>query len=317
MEHGRHSMAWAEKSGALPRIANAAFTLALPCVQTGRLGELLELAPRIVEIIRLVEANGSVSETFGAPYPPCITLAAALGWGYALMGRRSDAEPLLAQAVSIALEAQHKYALALAHAYSGWSLSPYRDGAACLEHGQEALRIARENRFAAMEMMAGSVVGSGQLYQGRINEAIRSLEEALSLSRKLGYHSFRSNTYCALAEAHLEDGAIDRAAELCAEGLRFSAETGERKLDPELHRLSADSSNDLDAVERHLRTSLALSEQFGTRVLVPRAQLSLGRLQARRGAGDEARVLFLAARDEARAMGLMQTAAEADAELPA
>jgi ATP/maltotriose-dependent transcriptional regulator MalT len=148
------------------------------------------------------------------------------------------------------------------------------------------LRLAREHHFPAPEMMALSAVGAGYAMLGRTREGIRALEQSLAMAQQLGFHSFKSNTYCALAQAYLDAGEIDPALARCAEGLRFSSDTGERKLEGELHRVLGDAlaaRERFDEAEAELRTSLTLSEEHGTLALLPRARLSLARLPARRG----------------------------------
>jgi hypothetical protein len=68
LRHGRLSLAWAEKSGVLSRIAAGSYILAGGCVQAGRMSELLELAPRFREVLELLESSGATQSPIRRSY---------------------------------------------------------------------------------------------------------------------------------------------------------------------------------------------------------------------------------------------------------
>jgi tetratricopeptide (TPR) repeat protein len=268
----------------LERVAAVTLYLCMAHLQSGRLAELIDLGTRIDAE---VERAGWIERHLGAPYPPMIAVRGALGCAHSAMGRRQEGQSWMQRALDVAARAKHRYATALVHVMWSWEGAQHGDGESCLEHAALAHRLAEENHFPGPAMMSAYSMGVGHTLLGRPAEGIVCLERGLAMSERLGYPTFRSQAYAGLAQARLDTGDVERAIEACERGLAFSRETGERRLDAELHRVYADAlvsraPRDLDAAERHLTESLALTSAQGAVVFAARAGRSLERVRALR-----------------------------------
>jgi DNA-binding SARP family transcriptional activator/tetratricopeptide (TPR) repeat protein len=126
---------------------------------------------------------------------------------------------------------------------------------------------------------------------GRASDGIRVLEQYDTTERALGSSAFRDTYLVHLARVLLEAGRLDDAARTCDEALTVSRKIGARGSEAATYALLAEvaalrSPRSDDIAERHLRTALRLAEELEMRPLVARCHQRLAWLSERKG--DEA-----------------------------
>jgi tetratricopeptide (TPR) repeat protein len=296
-------MAMASERGDVERAASIGYLQAMSYLQMGR---LVEHDQMVLPLITAIEDSGLELRSFGAPYPPLVCLYGTVGYGASLAGRRQEGERWVRRSLAVAVAARHLYAEALAQVMWSWVLTPFGDATGCLEHAEEARRLAEEHHFPGPLMMSLASRGVARTLLGEAETGIADLERSLALSERLGYWPLRTHAYAGLAEAFFILGERDRARTACESGLAFAKRTGEHKLDAELHRLLAELhlNGDLDLAQTHFEASVAASTRFGTKVFLPRARLGLSRLFCARGENERAEAEVAQAAKEAREMGM-------------
>jgi tetratricopeptide (TPR) repeat protein len=284
----RQSIAHAARCADLTRTAAAARVLTGACLQTGRFAEAREVA---LPVIARIEAAGRRLDTFGTPYPPYVTLCGMLGVAEAALGRTAKGAQWNARAEETAVAAGDRYSIALAHVMWGWALELTADGEGCMRHGDAAIRVAEPAGLSGPRMMGMYAAGLGRVLTGDAEGGASMLRDALELSRSIGYVALRSEAWYGLALAALELRDATAARSALASADRHAAETGERKLAPDLlllrARLERARGHDAEAASALERACVTAEEQ-GRIAACGRAHLEQGELllaQGRRSAG--------------------------------
>lgn len=274
-------------------IRRLAITTYIPFVallQGGQIRLVLERAPLIVT---RMQDEGLTTQMLGQPYPPYVCLAGTLGWALAFAGRQEEADDMLAAALAAALASGHKYAIALAHAMTGWTASARGEGRRARDHGAQAVRIGRQHRLAGPEMFGLCSWGIGNVLEGKIDEGIALLEEAEAKSTTLGYAAFRTDVYYGLALGYAARGDDAVAMSWCHNGLERVA-AGERKLEGEFHRLIAECALRRGLVveaDQHTRAAYAACDTLGTMIFLDRVLATRQRLQQQPPGGERGHTL--------------------------
>jgi pentatricopeptide repeat protein len=199
------------------------------------------------------------------------------------------------------LEAAVQYARELGHIYSlGFAMM----GAAWVEHlggkpqvqqeiAHSGLVLAVEHGFAEMSCWMRGLEGHALFAQGRCDEGISELDEALRDYHVLGASANLAVLFDMLIDGYTNLGRIDEARELLVEALRKTQPWSE----PELLRLRgnlflAQAVAVRGEAESSFRQSIELSRQHETKLHELRATMSLARLLASQKRMDEARAML-------------------------
>lgn len=182
-------------------------------------------------------------------------------------------------------------------------------------HARRAVEIARRVRAGDLEVFAVSVLGRAQVANGRSEDGLRLLEEAMAGAtggRVRNVHTL-AEAYCNLIVASTHAGDWERAAEWCELVDAFAREHEAAPLFGTCRSVHADvlfATGHWAEAERALETSLATHARFVPELGAP-TSASLAELRVHQGRIPEARRL-LAGREEhpssLRALALLRSA---------
>jgi len=189
----------------------------------GPLDETLRLVDRMVERCGGDPNAGVDTLGYGAHGYQCVIRAEAL----ATMARLTEARRWADTGVEIHRERSELEMLA-------WTLTVYPDliGVAseatdALARAAEAMRITEELGNTAVHVAAARARGTAQIRLGRFNEAVQTLEAALSEARTRGVGLFEEGTLLAhLAQGQLQAGDRDAAGSNAEEAVLVARREG-------------------------------------------------------------------------------------------
>ena len=133
--------------------------------------------------------------------------------------------------------------------------------------------------------------------QGRYDEGIAQINEALALSRATRMEVNRPYFLCLLAEACMKTGRLVDGLSALTEAFAAAEKNESRLYEPEVHRLKGelllrqDDSNFAEA-QICFQRAIEITRKRSARSLELRATTSLGRLLAKQGRRDEARAML-------------------------
>ncbi|HEY5924463.1 MAG TPA: hypothetical protein VIV11_22450, partial [Kofleriaceae bacterium] len=268
-------------------------------------GEARRAIEIALPVIAMLEQQGTTDELCGQAYPPYISLCCEVGVAHASLGEYASAVAWLERGEAAAKRTGNRYGVAVSHMWWGFVEAP--DIATTVAHGELAVHLAREQRLAAPELFGLYSYSRGLALSGHATEGAAMAASAIATGKTIGYVAFRTEAYRALALAQLANGALDELTSTTTAALELVEAGGECRHEAEFRRLRAEAElrrpdGDLELAERELRTALAVAEAQGARVYAGRVHAALARLNATRGAVDQARM------DAARAVALLDEA---------
>jgi tetratricopeptide (TPR) repeat protein len=101
----------------------------------------------------------------------------------------------------------------------------------------ELIVLSEKNSFELWLAGANVHRGTQMIHEGKREEGLSMLNQALRAMRSLGTHLGKSTSYLVLTNAHLELGQLDEAIDRINEGVAFIERTGERFFEPEILRV--------------------------------------------------------------------------------
>jgi tetratricopeptide (TPR) repeat protein len=142
---------------------------------------------------------------------------------------------------------------------------------------------------------------------GRNDAALPLLEEALTLTKRIGLKQSEAGALIDLAEGYLAAGRTDEAQRTVAEGLALAQAQGERGNETTALRILADiaaAAEPLDVAdaEEAYRRARASAEALRMSPEAARCQLGLGRMLDRAGRREDARCALAVAAAEFETM---------------
>jgi tetratricopeptide (TPR) repeat protein len=161
-------------------------------------------------------------------------------------------------------------------------------------------------------------LGSAYGLDGRLDEAVALLEQAVAESRAIRLLYGYASLVTSLGEVCVLVGQLDDASRLAAEAVALARERGERGDEGWALHLAAEIAarrDPPDVVEATAtyRKALAIAEALGMRPLAARCHLGLGAVLGSAGRALEARTHLALARDLFTALGLARWCREAEA----
>jgi predicted ATPase len=165
------------------------------------------------------------------------------------------------------------------------------------ETARTLTELAREHGYALL--VAGGTIlhGWSLTEQGQTGIGIALMRQGLSDWRATGALSHRSCHLALLARALGAAGVAEEGLAAADEALALAAETGERFLEAEAHRLRGEILDDATAAEACFRQALDVARRQQARGLELRAAVSLAHFHRRQGRHAETRALLAAVFD--------------------
>jgi predicted ATPase len=240
-----------------------------------------EAGSRLYEPVR----HRTLTFQFGQdPGVACLAFGAVALW---LLGDEREAVARSRDAVRLARDGCQPSTLALSLHFAAMLHQFRGDATAVREFASEALAVSVEHRLAFWQAGATVLLGWAAAVDGEADGAA-ILEQGIEAWRATGTVTYRTYALALLAEAKRRSGHIGEALSVLDEAERAMAETGERLVEPEIHRLRGELDHSAEAAENAYRAALASAKAQGARAFQLRAALSLGQLLRKHGRAGEA-----------------------------
>ncbi len=233
----------------------------------------------------------NISQNTGATYRCYRALSA---W---YMGRPDDAWRQINEAVEYTRGADHPFSLAYVLHHAGWVSYLSRRSEDGIRFGDECLALSAEQGFPFWKALGMMSRGSGHMVAGRLDEALRVVEEALAAYLRTGSRKSLAEYHGFLAEIHWKAGRLDAAARRVVEALEIADRTNSRCQEAELHRIKGEillargSTFEAEA-EACFLEGLEVARRQSAGSWERRAATSLAKLMDRQGRSDEAKTIL-------------------------
>jgi DNA-binding NtrC family response regulator/tetratricopeptide (TPR) repeat protein len=225
--------------------------------------------------------GGLAHHRYGVAGLPSVLSRIWLAWCYAECGRFTDAITCGDEAVQIAVEGDDPFTRVGAPLGSARGHLRRGDADGAAAGLEQSLDLARTWDIPVWVPIVSAELGAAYILAGRLPEAVRLLEQALSTSWKVDVSLWTSW----LGEAHLRAGRLDEADRHALRALELARASGERGNEAQACRLLGEISARTE--ERHARAAdlygrgLALADELGMRPLAAHCHLGLGKLHRR------------------------------------
>jgi len=233
-------------------------------------------------------------ELFGFSSLPAVNSRGFRAWGWAELGKFSEATTDAEDAVRIAEELGNPLSLSLAYWTVGMVHLAKGDLPEAMRPLENALKICRDANLQLWFPYVGRFAGWAYTRSGRVSEAVALLEQAIEQERLKNRMSHHALTIIALGEAYLRAGRTKEAIERAGNALELARERQEPGHQAyALHLLAEIAFHpeppELDKAENYYRQVLDLAEKLGMRPLLARCHFGLGQLNRKRGKPEEAK----------------------------
>jgi tetratricopeptide (TPR) repeat protein len=212
----------------------------------------------------------------------------------AYLGHLARSRAITEETIARARALGDRYLLSHTTAYSATIAQVLRDVDRTRALATEALRLTSECGFTALATLAAMNLGWCDVHDGRLEEG-RSAVRAAFLQYEASGQRISTTSYAVLLiEAHLACGDVASADESLARAFAFVAETGERMVEPELHRLRgacAQARGETERAAEHFEQAIAVAAAQKSALLELRAATSLFRLRGKSARGRVARLV--------------------------
>jgi tetratricopeptide (TPR) repeat protein len=255
----------------------------------GAMGEFSRARPHLE---RATSFDSTAQRSFHGPAAFCWLASVLLGLGYP-----DQALDKSRRALALARELSDPFTYANALANNAVFHELRREGEATRELADENLRLSIEHGFQQYSAFAMAAQGAALIQLDRAEEGLPQLQQAVQAAASGGNFFGTTLDYAALAEGYGKVGCAAEGLRVVAEGLEASDKTGDGHK-AELWRIRGDlllleskpgSQNEAEVCFRHA-VEIARHQQAKWWEL--RATVSLARLLANRGRGEEARTML-------------------------
>ncbi|MCI0399941.1 MAG: AAA family ATPase [Gammaproteobacteria bacterium] len=241
-----------------------------------------------------IERHRSHAFVYGLdPGVHCLSYAAWVQW---FLGYPDQALPKCQQALALAKQLSHPFSLAAAHYFAARFHLYRREVHAAREQAEATVRFSAEQGIPEWLAVGTIVHGWTLAALGHGEDAIaemqRGLEAWVAAEGKLGRTLFLT----LLAEAQANQGRTQDGLETLTEALRMATKTGERFYEAELYRLKGElllqATRDDNRAAKCFHRALKIAGRQEAKSLELRAAISLARLWHVQGRPAEARKLL-------------------------
>jgi len=216
-----------------------------------------------------------------------------LSWIELFLGRADQAATRTEATLAYAREVGHAFSLACAMFLVAWIERYWGRWQVQQKLAHSADTLAAQNGFAEISCWARGVEGHALFAQGRRDEGIAEMAEALREYRQLGALSNLTDISMPLIDAYMKVGQTEHAQELLAEAVSNAQPWN----DAELLRLKgnlclAQPVPDPQEAETCFRRSIEVSQQQEAKFFELRATICLAQLLASQNRRTEARAML-------------------------
>ena len=203
------------------------------------------------------------------------------------------------EACELGRQIRHPFSLCYALHCGNRVLQSCRLAAEALAAAEEQMRLAREQGFALWLATGTIYRGAALLRLGRLQEALPVVLKGLDAYRATGAEQELPSYYSMLGDGYTQTSRFGEALRALDEGLTLSEKNDDRSQEAELHRQKgelflAESPDQVGAAEDCFRQAIDTARRQQSRAWELRATMSLARLWQRQGRRDEARAALAA-----------------------
>jgi DNA-binding NtrC family response regulator/tetratricopeptide (TPR) repeat protein len=259
-------------------------------------------------------------ERFGQAVLPAVDALALLASCHAELGTYHEGRTLGDEGLRIAEAVDHPASLMVALWGIGLLALQQGDLSTAIPWLERSLDICQEMDLPVWFPRMAPPLGAAYTLAGRVADAVPLLTQALE--QTLAEETVHYQAFCrlSLGEAQLQAGRLEEAYALAERALALARERQERGYQAYALRLLGDIAAHQDPTENEqaqdqYRQALALAEELGMRPLIAHCHFSLGKLYAKIGHQEQARVELYAAIELYRAMDMRFWLPQAEAVL--
>jgi predicted ATPase len=219
------------------------------------------------------------------------------GWTLWCLGYPDQALGRVNDAIATAQSLSHPFSLASAEFFSTMVHTLRREPRQAQETGERVIAIASEHGLGFWLLFTPVFRGWAMAEQGRHEEGIEQMRQALAVAHEAGLDIARSNVLCLLAEGYRNAGRLDEALDAVKQALDAPDAQEERYYESEIHRLKGElllmqSDSNIEEAENCFRRAIEVARKQSAKSWELRATTSLAQLLARQGRRDEARAML-------------------------
>ena len=292
IEFARQLLDLAESRQDPGQTLEAWFSIAITSFYRGKFRDVLEACDHCeaLDTPELSRHNARhISQDTGATYRCYRSLA---HW---YMGQPDDAWREINDAVDYSRGVDHPFSLAYVLHHAGWVSYLSRRGDDGIRFGDECLAISAEQGFPFWKALGMMSRGTGHMVEGRLDEALGLVEEALATYLMTGSRKSLAEYHGFLAEIHRQAGRLDDADREVEEALEIADRSNSRCQEAELHRIKGEiyvARGSEDEARSCFEKSREVATRQEARSWELRAAMSLGKFWHRRGNHHEARQIL-------------------------
>jgi predicted ATPase len=264
------------------------------------LGDLVTARRHLEQGIALYDVQQGYLLAFGRTMDPGVVYLSVLACTLWLLGYPDRALTKIHEALTLAQELSHAYSLAFALNYATTLHVWRREVQLAQERAEAVMTLSNEHGFIHALSVGMMMRGWAVAKQGMVAEGIRQLHQGLASERDTGAELSLTYYLSLLAEAYRLGGQGNAGLHTLAEALAHLNNTGERRLEAELHRLKGECLLSVTTerckerkAEECFRQALDLARRQQARSLELRAAMSLGRLRQQQGRYAEAHQILV------------------------
>jgi predicted ATPase/DNA-binding XRE family transcriptional regulator len=233
-----------------------------------------------------------------------LRVASAMWWPWYIRNNWSETRDWLVAALAVATDSDPAVrAAALGKAALVSFL--LGDVERCLALEEQGLRLARSTGDSEAEAMARAPVMVRQMYQGRLDEADKATEEVLALSYGR-HPWYEASALAVLGSVRVRQGRLDEAVRILDQSAEQCRAIGERLWAGYalcFLGLAEMGRGNVEQAESCLTESVRVLAELGNVATLVLSQISLGQLALRQGNTAKAAEVFRASLDMARRVG--------------
>jgi adenylate cyclase len=238
--------------------------------------------------IYVPEKHHALAASYGG-YDSGVANRSRLAVNLWLLGYPEQALERSGIALRLARDIGHTTSIVLALAFDAMVHQHCRDVKSTRQRAEEAVSLATEAALGAWLAWGTALRGWAIAAEGRPEEGIADLQQALAGWTAAGVGGLRPYFLTLLADAYAKAGERSQALATVAEALTITDRTGEGYMRAELHRLKGELLEDPVEAEACLERAIDVARTQGAKSFELRAMTHLCRLRAQRGHEAEAR----------------------------
>jgi class 3 adenylate cyclase/tetratricopeptide (TPR) repeat protein len=258
-------------------------------------------------------------ERFGLPLLPAVGARAFLAMAQAFTGNFAACPSITGEAIRIAKAQDHPYSIAFAGWGCGTCLSIQGEFELAIQVLRNGAEIAHEWSIPFLWPLTTGMLGYALVFAGRTHEGVPLLEQALARADAMAFRNASSFLMPRMSEAYLRAGRVAEAGRSGERALSTARERGERAYEAEALWIlgavaSARDRSEFHAAKESYDLALTLAKDLGMRPLVAHCHLGLGKLYLRTGKREQAQEHLTTAATMYREMGMTYWLEKAEAE---